>query len=142
MHYTKKFLRKETEVSLVQWFGPANLVATFYTLTMFIFVSIGALAGGVINDQTDFWAVLYTGFITGFAVDAGFNSDKNITQEITNVRKDTHELFNDTRDLFEKEGIHSERTSAQDDSLPETKTKRTRRALVNSSPAVPPKRIT
>lgn len=95
MHYAKKFLRKETDVSMAQWFGKSNWVATIYTLVMFIFVSIGALAGGVINAQTDFWAVLYTGFVTGFAIDSGFNSDKNMTQAITEVRADTHELFKD-----------------------------------------------
>jgi hypothetical protein len=93
MHYTKKFLRKETTVTMTQWFGKANAAASFYTLVMFMFVMVGALAGGIINESTDFWTVLYTGFITGFAVDSGFNSDKDITQQLADVKSGTKAYF-------------------------------------------------
>jgi hypothetical protein len=86
MHYAKKYLKNETAVSMGQWFGKANWLASVYTLVMFIFVSIGALAGGIINESTSFIAVLYTGFVTGFAIDSGFNSDKQIADEISDAR--------------------------------------------------------
>lgn len=164
MHYTKKFLRKETEVSLWQWFGKANWVTTFYTVVMFIFVTIGALAGGIINEHTDFWAVLYTGFITGFAVDAGFNSDKDITRQLIETRNDAHELFDkpDDEDMPAVPRVsRRERTDTDDfvaavhnpqlddrqapkpaDTVAAAeKPKRTRRKPVDGSPKVPPKPI-
>lgn len=132
MHYTKKFLRKETDVSMAQWFGKSNWIATVYTIIMFIFVSIGALAGGVINAQTDFWAVLYTGFVTGFAVDAGFNSDKNISQAITEVRSDTRELFKkDDADEY----------ASPNPQLDDPDEPRRSKRPVAGSPTVPPKPI-
>jgi hypothetical protein len=148
MHYTKKFLRKETDVSMAQWFGKSNWVATVYTIVMFIFITIGALAGGVINEKTDFWAVLYTGFVTGFAVDAGFNSDKNITQSLTEVKADTRELFEkdeeDDKPVKTARNDMPNRNPQLDDeevvAMADTDKKR-RQGPVEGSPKVPPKRI-
>lgn len=159
MHYTKKFLRGETSVTMFQWWGKENWVATMYTVVMFVFVTIGALAGGIINEKTDFWAVLYTGFVTGFAVDAGFNSDKDITQQLNEVKSDTRELFEKDEDGEKKEPTtrdQAERNPQLDDlpDLPDeviakvtvttTKTTKPKRdqAPVEGSPKVPPKRIT
>lgn len=149
MHYTKKFLRKETDASMFQWFGKKNWVASVYTIVMFIFVTIGALAGGIINEKTDFWAILYTGFVTGFAVDAGFNSDKSITAEINTVKSETQELFK--KDPVD-EVIEKPRASARvtqiapglalaefEQPAPQ---KRRRTSPIEGSPKVPPKRIT
>ena len=93
-HYFKKVARKETEATLTGWFGKDNLAATLYTLLVFLFVIIGALAGDIINSQTGFWACLYTGFATGFAVDSGFNSDKSLTSQIQEVKNETGTLLN------------------------------------------------
>lgn len=166
MHYTKKFLRKETDVGMFQWFGKSNWVSTFYTVVMFIFVTIGALAGGIINSQTDFWAVLYTGFITGFAVDAGFNSDKDITRQLIDTRNNSNELFNKDSPAGHRAAAREEAAPApvapvapakeeadapacpnpqlDDEPAPvaaEEKPKRRRRKPVEGSPAVPPKPI-
>lgn len=93
-HYFKKYLKKETDVNLYEWFGPSNTIATVYTLIVFIFIMIGALASGMISIGMSIWAVMYTGFITGFAVDAGVNSDsKSITSDLTGVKSDTSTLF-------------------------------------------------
>lgn len=94
-HYLKKVATGQTDATFTEWFGRKNLAATLYTLIVFIFVIIGALAGGIINDKMDIWTVLYAGFFTGFAVDSGFNSDKSITRQLIDIKSDTRSLFND-----------------------------------------------
>lgn len=91
-HYLKKFLKKETDVGLFDWYGRANLASTLYTIIIFAFTMIGALAGDIINDQTGFWATLYIGFATGFAIDAGFNSDAKISDTLKEARTEAREL--------------------------------------------------
>lgn len=91
-HYLKKYLRKETDVGLFDWYGKANLAATLYTIIIFIFTMIGALAGDIVNEHTGFWACLYTGFVTGFAIDAGFNSDAKISDSLKEARAEAREL--------------------------------------------------
>ena len=92
-HYLKKRIRKETDVKITQWFGKANIEATLYTGIVFIFIIIGALGTGIITGTMNLWAVMYTGFITGFAVDSGVNSDgKQITKDMVEINKDIHEL--------------------------------------------------
>ena len=93
MHYLKKFLKGETEVKIYQWYGPSNLAATFYTIVVFIFAIVGAIAADVVNSQTGFWAAMYSGFVTGFAIDAGFNSDQNMTRTLTSSKTDLSGLF-------------------------------------------------
>jgi hypothetical protein len=141
MHYTKKFLRNETDVSMFRWFGSANWVTTMYTLIMFVFVTIGALAGGIINSQTDFWAVLYTGFMTGFAVDAGFNTDKGVTEQLIDIKAESKELFKDNADA-----AALKKAKADDDTPAVLPTKlaivKPAKVAVAGSPRVPPKRIT
>jgi hypothetical protein len=88
-HYLKKYLRKETDVSLFDWYGSANLASTLYTVIIFVFTMIGALAGDIVNAQTGFWACLYTGFVTGFAIDAGFNSDAKISDALKEAREES-----------------------------------------------------
>ena len=92
-HYLKKMLRGETAVAMHEWFGAANLPATIYTGIMFFFVIVGALAGGIVDTNTSFWAALYTGFATGFAVDAGFNSDSSLTSQLNPVKAETGVLM-------------------------------------------------
>jgi hypothetical protein len=94
-HYLKKAAKGETQVAFHEWFGGANLSGTIYTLLVFFFIIVGSLAGDIINSQTGFWASLYTGFATGFAVDSGFNSDsKSLTRDINDVKAQTNALFN------------------------------------------------
>jgi hypothetical protein len=88
-HYLKKYLRKETDVGLFDWYGKENLAATLYTVIVFLFAMIGALAGDIVNADMSFWATLYTGFVTGFAIDAGFNSDAKISDEIKGAREES-----------------------------------------------------
>lgn len=87
-HYLKKYLRKETSVGLFDWYGTANLASTLYTVIVFMFTMVGALAGGIVNSQTGFWACMYTGFVTGFAIDAGFNSDAKISDQLKEIREE------------------------------------------------------
>jgi len=75
-HFVKKAARGETDTTLHEWFGVVNVKSTFFTLIVLLFVVIGALFGDIITPQTDFWASLYIGFVTGFAVDSAFNSDR------------------------------------------------------------------
>ena len=86
-------LRGETAVAMHEWFGAANLPATIYTGIVFFFVIVGALAGGIVDANTSFWAALYTGFATGFAVDAGFNSDDSLTSQLNTVKAETGVLM-------------------------------------------------
>ena len=72
-HYLKKVLKEETSVKLYEWFGAANLTATVYTLLTFVSVITLALTTGVISSETSYWAAMYTGFVTGFAIDSSFN---------------------------------------------------------------------
>jgi len=97
-HYLKKFLRKETEVGLFQWFGKSNLAASLYTLIVFVFTMIGALAMGIVNSQMELFSVLYTGFVTGFAIDAGFNSDAKITDSLKDVKNDLANIKDPTKE--------------------------------------------
>lgn len=93
-HYMKKSLKGETTAKLWQWFGPANAELTIYTLIVFTFVMIGALASGIITPGMSIWAVFYTGFITGYAVDSGVNSNAmQLTNNIAEVKGDTGQLF-------------------------------------------------
>lgn len=112
-HYLKKVAKKETTATFKGWFGKNNYAATIYTLLVFSFVIIGALAGDIINSQTGFWASLYTGFATGFAVDAGFNSDSGIslTRQIADVKSETGELF--TKTVSKKVSLSSAREVAK-----------------------------
>ena len=87
-HYLKKYLRKEIDVGLFEWYGKANLAATLYTVIVFVFAMIGALAGDIINSQTGFYSTLYIGFATGFAIDAGFNSDAKISDVVKDARSE------------------------------------------------------
>lgn len=91
-HYLKKYLRKETDVGLFDWYGKANIASTLYTILVFVFTMIGALAGDIVNSQTGFWACLYTGFVTGFAIDAGFNSDAKISDSLKEARSEARAL--------------------------------------------------
>lgn len=91
-HYLKKYLRKETDVGLFDWYGKANIAASLYTFLVFSFTMIGALAGDIVNSQTGFWACLYTGFVTGFAIDAGFNSDAKISDSLKEARSEARAL--------------------------------------------------
>lgn len=101
MHYLKKYLKGETNVKLYQWYGKANSASTIYTVIVFIFTIIGALAADVVTSQTGFWAAMYSGFVTGFAIDAGFNSDANITKTVTGTRSDLYNLLGDQKALEE-----------------------------------------
>ena len=94
-HYLKKFLRKETSVGLFDWYGKANLPATLYTIIVFLFTIVGALAGDIISVSTGFWACLYIGFVTGFAIDAGFNSDTKISDTLKDARSEARALKED-----------------------------------------------
>lgn len=75
MHYLKKYMKGETEAMIHEWYGKDNLAATVYTITVFFFAIIGAIAADVINEKTGFFAAMYSGFVTGFSIDAGFNGD-------------------------------------------------------------------
>jgi len=103
MHYLKKYLKGETKSSLYQWFGKSNLPATIYTLVCFTFVMIGAIASDVVNSHTGFWVAVYSGFITGFAIDSGFNSDQDITEQLNKNKNDLNELFGSGDDDSDRE---------------------------------------
>lgn len=91
-HYLKKVARKETAATMGGWFGKDNLAATIYTIIVFFAAIVGALAGDIINEQTGFWATLYTGFATGFAIDAGFNADKSLSSQLSTVKTETDQV--------------------------------------------------
>jgi hypothetical protein len=92
-HYLKKYIKKETDVSIVEWFSSSNLNASIYTGIVFTFIIIGTISSGVITADMNFWAVMYSGFMTGFAIDSGVNSDdKSITRGIIDVQRDISEL--------------------------------------------------
>ena len=95
MHYLKKFLKGETDKKFYEWYGKSNLAATLYTIIVFFFAIVGAIAADVVNSQTGFWAALYSGFVTGFAIDAGFNSDENpnINRILIENKTDLNTLF-------------------------------------------------
>lgn len=94
MHYLKKFLKGETETKIYEWYGKENIAATVYTVTVFFFAIIGAIAADVVNSQTGFWAAMYSGFVTGFAIDAGFNGDaRNMSSDLANTKSDLNRLF-------------------------------------------------
>ena len=95
MHYLKKFLKGETDKKFYEWYGKSNLAATLYTIIVFFFAIVGAIAADVVNSQTGFWAALYSGFVTGFAIDAGFNSaeDPNINRILIENKTDLNTLF-------------------------------------------------
>jgi hypothetical protein len=107
-HYLKKALRGETTTQMHEWFGSANLASTVYTIIVFFFVLVGALAGGIVDAHTTFWTSLYMGFTTGFAIDAGFNSDQSITAQLNTVKSEGAALF-------------VRNTEAQDDEAPSNK---------------------
>jgi hypothetical protein len=93
-HYMKKSMKGETHAKIWEWFGPANAELTIYTLIVFTFVMIGALASGIINSNMTIWAVFYTGFITGYAVDSGVNSNAmELTTDISTIKGQTGDLF-------------------------------------------------
>ena len=86
MHYLKKRIAKETNVSFSNWFGKSNLPASIYTFVMFCIVIIGTIATGIVSPTMDIWALIYTGFVTGFSIDAGFNSADDIKSTVSNVK--------------------------------------------------------
>lgn len=94
-HWLKKVAKKETDASFAQWLGKDNWAGSIYTLIVFAFTIIGALAGDLINQHTGFWAALFTGFMTGIAVDSSVNSNAqhSITDQLIEVKKGTKELF-------------------------------------------------
>lgn len=97
-HWMKKNLRGETNIPIWQYFGPKNAELTIYTLIVFTFVMIGALASGIINNTMSIWEVFYTGFITGFAVDSSVNSNAmDLTNDISNVKGQTGALFDNQK---------------------------------------------
>jgi len=94
MHFLKKSLNGETSVKVYEWFGLANVEATIYTFIVFFFAIIGAIAADVVNSQTGFWAAMYSGFVTGFAIDSGFNGDaRSISSNLSTVKTDLNQLF-------------------------------------------------
>lgn len=86
MHYLKKKITKETNVSFKNWFGKSNLHATIYTFVMFCIVIIGTIATGIISPTMDVWTLIYTGFVTGFSIDAGFNSADDIKSKVNGIQ--------------------------------------------------------
>lgn len=94
-HYLKKYLKGETHTQIHEWFGPSNLEATIYTFIIFLFAIIGAIAADVITPTTNFWAAMYSGFVTGFAIDSGFNRDNptSLTDNLISTKKDLNELI-------------------------------------------------
>jgi hypothetical protein len=82
-HYLKKILKKEIDVNASAWYRFKSTPAVLYTLIIFIFTIIGALAGDIVNAHTGILAAIYTGFVTGFAVDAGLNADPQLKQAIS-----------------------------------------------------------
>ena len=109
MHYLKKFLKGETTVKLYEWYGKANLPATIYTIVVFFFAIVGALAADVITSQTGFWAAMYSGFVTGFAIDSGFNSDADPSASLAHTKANLVELL-------------GEQKQPEDETTPEKKT--------------------
>lgn len=98
MHYIKKFVKGETDAKLTEWFGSANIITTLYTVIVFFFAIVGAIAAGVINSETAFWAAMYSGFVTGFAVDSGFNSDaSSLNKTLIEQKSDLNVLFGETK---------------------------------------------
>ena len=53
MHYLKKRIAKETNVSFSNWFGKSNLPASIYTFVMFCIVIIGTIATGIVSPTMD-----------------------------------------------------------------------------------------
>lgn len=92
-HYLKKFLKQETNVKIYEWFGTSNALASIYTGIVFFFILVGTLSSGIITQEMNFWAVMYTGFMTGFAIDSGVNSDaRTITKDMITINTDANDL--------------------------------------------------
>lgn len=122
MHWIKKYLNKETDAKLSEWYGRNNIAATIYTLTVFFFAIVGSLAADIINSQTSFWAAMYTGFVTGFAIDSGFNRDvTDMNRDLIKTRDELNELYNKEDDDIGRSGIsHRGRYQRDDDDEPAT----------------------
>lgn len=89
-HYFKKSMKKETESMFSEWFGKKNIKATITTFGMFFMAMVGALGAGVITPEMNIYAIMYSGFATGFAIDSGFNSD--MTKTIVDTKKQIQDL--------------------------------------------------
>lgn len=77
-HYIKKYLKGETTTKLYEWYGRENISATLYSVFFALVVIGGALVTGAVDSDTGFWTSMYAGFVTGFALDSGFNGDSQV----------------------------------------------------------------
>ena len=75
-HYIKKRLKNETAVPIHEWFGSSNWPGSLTSIGTTIAIIVTALANGVIVEGMTFWSVIYTGFLTGYAIDSSTNTDQ------------------------------------------------------------------
>lgn len=80
-HYLKKYAKKETTVSIYEWFGASNLPGSVASIGTLIFTVSSAIASGVITPDMSIWAIVYAGMTTGIAVDSTTNSDGAVKEE-------------------------------------------------------------
>jgi len=73
-HYLKKIAKKETKVSLREWFGSKNLPGTLMSFGGLGLAILAVLATNM-TDGLAFYALIYSGLTTGFTIDSGLNSD-------------------------------------------------------------------
>lgn len=74
-HYLKKYVKGETTVQIYEWFGKKNLPGTLLSFITIVFAIIAALGFGLIVPGMSIYAVMYTGFLTGYSIDSSVNSD-------------------------------------------------------------------
>ena len=92
-HYLKKYAKGETTVGMSQWFGRSNLPASLYTGIVFFFIVVGTISSGVITAEMNFWTAMYSGFMTGLAIDSTINSDESkLNRSIIDLQTDLHTI--------------------------------------------------
>lgn len=118
MNWIKKTMQGETDARLSEWYGRSNLAATVYTVTIFFFAIVGTLAADIINTQTGFWAAMYTGFVTGFAIDSGFNRDmRDVHKDMVRNKASMNDFFNkDPNNDYDRVGSYSVSHYGRDES--------------------------
>lgn len=86
-HYGKKYYKAETTVTAKEWFGSSNLPGSIASIGTAIAVIVTALSNGVITESMTVWSVIYTGFVTGFAVDSSTNKDQDSVNRGTIIKE-------------------------------------------------------
>jgi hypothetical protein len=79
-HYAKKRAKKETKVSLKEWFGNFNIYGTISSIITSLIAVVGVVANNLITDDMSLATAIYIGLTSGFAIDSATNSDGVVEQ--------------------------------------------------------------